>query len=319
MQPLLICDEAEDLMPLNETDKSWIRETIRDAHKSHGLGRLTRFIKEWSGAGAAVGIIVFVLTQWTAYTEFRVQTTGRLTAIEGQLAKQSVVTHASLPLSEFKTTLPELSAAVATVRQQKLSVSPQVVVGLQQKLTATDTSAPGFWPVSAELISFRSFNNGSEQTKGLLSAKLPDCVDSEPHSAVVTKVIEPNIIQYNVPYYENCRFTLDSPHDDERINEVLMTKAFSALEFRHCLIIYNGGNVNILFLMPDATGTRIVDPLGKFNGHTTAEISGGPELTFTNCLFAFSISKTPPPGGQKMTETLLAQNAEKMSIPRPIP
>jgi len=76
------CFWSTDDMPLNETDKAWVRETIREAHKSHGISRLTAFLKNWSGVGASVAILIFALTQWSAYVEFRTKTGDRLDQID---------------------------------------------------------------------------------------------------------------------------------------------------------------------------------------------------------------------------------------------
>ena len=69
-------------MPLNETDKSWVRLEIQSAHKRHGLGKLTGFIKDWSGTSAAVAILILALTQWGNYVEFRTHTSDRLDGLE---------------------------------------------------------------------------------------------------------------------------------------------------------------------------------------------------------------------------------------------
>src|SRR6516165_5783623 len=72
-------------MPLNETDKAWVRETIRDAHKRSRLGKFTSFLKEWSGVGAAMAFLLLVFTQWNTYIEFRTRTDDRLKSIEDDL------------------------------------------------------------------------------------------------------------------------------------------------------------------------------------------------------------------------------------------
>jgi hypothetical protein len=43
-------------MPLNEADRAWIRQEIQSAHKRLGIGKLTGFIKDWSGTGAAAAV-----------------------------------------------------------------------------------------------------------------------------------------------------------------------------------------------------------------------------------------------------------------------
>jgi hypothetical protein len=53
--------------------------------KREGWGKLTGFIKDWGGFGAAVAIIMFFIVQWTSLTEFRVNTNDRLDSIEKRL------------------------------------------------------------------------------------------------------------------------------------------------------------------------------------------------------------------------------------------
>lgn len=72
-------------MPLNATDKAWINEAIRDAQERHGLGKFTGFIKDWGGIGAIAAIVIFALTQWGGYIEFRTHTEDRLSNIETEI------------------------------------------------------------------------------------------------------------------------------------------------------------------------------------------------------------------------------------------
>jgi len=126
--------ESDDAMPLNETDKAWIRQEIQVAHKRMGLSKLTGFIKDWSGTSAAVAILILFFTQWTAYVEFRTTTNetikninSQLKDIDGKLALQQVTAQASLSSRDFKASLPLLSSALGTVQRQKLTISNDVL------------------------------------------------------------------------------------------------------------------------------------------------------------------------------------------------
>lgn len=74
--------ELENEMPLNDTDKGWIRNEIQITHKRQGLGKLSGFFKDWSGFGAAIAILIFIFTQWGNYVEFRTRTSDRLDGLE---------------------------------------------------------------------------------------------------------------------------------------------------------------------------------------------------------------------------------------------
>ena len=100
--------ENDTDMPLNETDKAWIRQEIQAAHKRAGWSKLTGFVKDWFGAGAAITIIVLFFNQMNAYTEFRVHTNDRLEVIEKALLTIQASSAPKKVLSELAS-LPPIS------------------------------------------------------------------------------------------------------------------------------------------------------------------------------------------------------------------
>jgi hypothetical protein len=293
-------------MPLNEADRSWIRETIQNAHQVHGWNKLTRLIKDWGATGALVAVLLLAVSQWTAYTEFRVHTEDRLSVVEGQLAKQSLTTHASLPSAEFQATLQDLHSAVATVRKQRLNVSTKIINDLQQQLVATDTNSVGFWPTTGEFINLRS-----DQGKGSLLSALPSCTDYPPTPMKITGVLNPNAATFSRGTYENCRFTLDFEKDDQRLNAFLKN-GIPLITFKHCLIVYGGGAVNLILAWNNDKSSLSI---GK-QPPTNLTLSGN-ALEFEDCQFLFSIKNTPPLTGQEVTRTLLAQSGGTLRLPNP--
>jgi len=123
-----------------------------------------------------------------------------------------------LPPSQFKKALSELKAVVANARKQDVRVPSQIIRGLQTKLLGTTRSAPDFWPTAAEFVSYRSFNGASPETQQLGSANVPNCADSPPSRMKITAVPDSHTIKMSTGVYENCRITLDSAQDDDRIN-----------------------------------------------------------------------------------------------------
>jgi hypothetical protein len=126
---------CEDGMPLNETDKSWIREQIQLATKRQGWGKLTGFLKDWSGAGAAITILVFFFTQYTTYVEFRTRTSDRLDAIERAL--------------------PWISANLELLKPHAGNTLPQV---MKDNLSAQKNKELGLKTVAALAIQARESN-----------------------------------------------------------------------------------------------------------------------------------------------------------------
>jgi hypothetical protein len=314
-------------MPLNPADRAWVNEAIEDAHKRHGFGKFTGFIKDWSGVGAAAGILVLVFTQWTGYIEFRTKTGDRLDtiqntdlpalskkldALEGSLDKltlmvtpQQIKRHAGLSKQEFQSTLPQLRAALQLATQEKIELPHTVVDDLQHKLLETERDAPEFWPTVSEFISYRSFNLVPKQAADLSVANLPNCTTSEPHGMAIAAVSPGGqVTKVSNAYYENCRFTIDSPEDDKRIMFLIKRCPTPSpmIEFRHCLIVYRGGD----FTLPTWTKYQNLPAQGGSGTGLTLSYNG-PTLIFTGCLFDFSASNQLPEHGQEITQSLLAQ------------
>lgn len=182
--------EDDEDMALGSATKQAITDEVErqlglavDQFNPRGWRKFLHFAREWGIVGTIGTVIVGLLAlaaaafyQATARVAkeaiFETNTTRDLTdiqkdikAIRGDLAKQVVVNHASSPLSDFKTTLPDLSSAIATLREQGLTVAPSVINDLQHRLISVDASAPDYWPTVLQFLQFAS--------SGLSSAKVP--------------------------------------------------------------------------------------------------------------------------------------------------
>jgi hypothetical protein len=292
-------------MPLNATDKAWITLEIQNALKRKGWGKLTGFLKDWSGAGAAITILVLFFTQWTAYVEFRTKTTDRLETIENSLkqisrdtTKQSLVNHAALPVAEFRATLPDLRTTVASALKQQVRVPSTVINGLQQKLVGAEDT-PDFWLTAAEFISYRSFNTISWDA----SRNLKVCVESPPSDAKVSEVKSSTQIVVSAAVYENCKLTLDSPEENRLLNSYLVGRS-QQIAFKHCLIVYHGGPVNLILAFKDFKAHfRISGVDHPPEGDVV--VSNDHTLEFHDCLFDFSFGNVPSEQGKELTEIFL--------------
>jgi hypothetical protein len=308
--PYFSLPEIEDDMPLNEVDKAWIRETIRNANKVQEPGVLRR-IKEWGGIALVVPFLILAVNQWTGYVEFRTSTNlklttieGKLSNIEGQLARQQISSQSLLSPEDFKSNLPELNAAIDTAKSHNIETPTDVLDRLQQKMISTDEHASDYWPVAAALISYRS-QNATSFDQDLLAPSLPNCVDSEPHPMMVTKVGPiGNPLEVTEAYYENCRFTLDSPKDDAFINMLIRTK-YPTIVFKHCRIIYSGGSFVVISRI-DEDNVPTIAMSGPGKGMTIS--FHGPTLQFSNCAFSFSAIPNIPENGKQMLKQFLAQS-----------
>jgi hypothetical protein len=322
--------DQEDMAQLRKEHQDFIRTEITrqlsaaiDEFRPHGWAKVTHFVREWGIAGTIIAVFVALLAlaagafyqattrvgkeaTFEANTERDIGEIKKdIQAIRGDLAKQSLTTHAALPLADFKTTLPEVRSAIAVARQSDVKVAPKVIEDLQQKLTASGERSPGFWPAAAEFISYRSYGT----TSGTLFTNLPNCTDRDPApSKVGTKSPDGSVFTVENPVYENCRITLDSTKDTDKLNELLEHKDF-AIVFRNCLVVYHGGEIH-LTVHP---GKRDAVIHGD-NGPVMATVATPFTLGFTNCLFDFGLNSPPPPLGQQLTHSILATSSPTITF-----
>jgi hypothetical protein len=227
------------------------------------------------------------------------------------LIKRQMDRAGSLPLSQFRANLPAITHLISAARQQGVTVDPRLIGQVQQKLLTVQPRVLEFWPVSAELLSYRSFNVAPQTTQQLAATNLANCTDSLPKPMRITEVIDPHTIKFSRGLYENCRVTLDSAQDNERINLALLGTT-PLITFKHCLVIYRGGAVNVVLAWNERPSEIHIE------GHAPMSLSlSGNALEFENCLFVFSVQGVPPPTGQQLTESLLAQNTATLRLPRP--
>jgi hypothetical protein len=297
-------------MPLNDSDRAWIKQAIQEALKGRGWGRIVSALRDWSAVAVVLGLGIFVVGEWKDYIKFNTATLLRLNNIENKLAIQSVTAQVSLSPSAFQASLPEIKSVVASARHQRLAVPVGVLDDLKQKLIATDSNAPGYWPAAAELISYQSELMAADfQT--LLRPDLPNCTDHDPEPPKILSTGEDrHTFTISSSIYENCRFTLDSPQDDARVNSILQNNALQIL-FRHCLIVYRGGEIHLII----AANRRPTTMYPR--GHPEDALTGpftGDTLHFESCLLDFELNSRPPLLGQKYAQVLLATKGSEFSL-----
>src|ERR1017187_9731124 len=112
-------NETVEDMPLNDSDRAWIRQEIRESHKRQGFAAITGFMKDWGGIFAAGGLIIFVFGQWGGYVDFRSNTRDRLETLE-----QKDIPGLNKRLDKIEVNLENLSDTVNTIRLNQLSSTP---------------------------------------------------------------------------------------------------------------------------------------------------------------------------------------------------
>ncbi len=248
----------------------------------------------------------------------------KLTAIETKLTVLGLQSQASLPQSTFDKTLPDLRSVVATARKENVRVPPKVIEGLQSKLLAADSTAPEFWPTVAEFISYRSFVLSTPLTyppskrpwgHANVIATLPNCTDSFPKPMTIKEVLSPNEAVNNRGLYDNCRFVLDSATQDQTLNTILRGNT-PLITFKNCLIEYHGGEISLILAWDKEPFTWTLVGRGPQDPSKILHVTvSAPAIQFENCLFIFEFQNSPPPNGQRLSATLLAENSTSVSFP----
>lgn len=220
---------------------------------------------------------------------------------------------ANLPPQFLAKSLPDLQSVIKTVRQRDAEVQRPVLASLSENLGKISPDVPNYWNAIFEFVNYKSFNAAPPNTRSLLSENLPNCTDTPLPPLTVSKVLSPTQFQAEAPAYENCRVTLDSEKDDEAINKVLDSET-PFITFKHCLVVYRGGPVNLIYYLPSKEGTTVMK--GPNRRNTTKSKITGKSIRFEDCLLDFSAPSAPlPPYGQKMTLRLLAQNTDVLDLP----
>lgn len=322
-----------EAMAHRNDQKEFIRDEIKqqltlaiDAFKPHGWVKAAFFLRQLGPIATSIAVFVAVLGiaagaiyQATARVgkeaTFETNTDRDLKeirddikAIRGELAKQGLFNHASLPLSDFRASLPALSSAIATAKQQNVKVAPKVIGDLQQKIIAAGEGTPGFWPTAGEFISYRSQITATD-FQGLLRLDLPNCVDSDPTpQRVIEGSIEVPPMKVAPYYYDNCRFTLDSAQDDAKINSLLKNGTV-VVAFRHCLIVYRGGQIDLRIVFSGRPS--VISAPGQNPVPVPVTLKA---LRFENCLFNFIMPSAPALQGQELTKRLLAESGSEIEF-----
>jgi hypothetical protein len=238
------------------------------------------------------------------------KTSGTLAALQPviqDLLMHQLDTVSKLSPEALGRQLPSVSNLIQAARNVGVQVAPQVSDQLGKNLLKVPDSSPGYWPATAALISFRP-----QISSGGADSATPDCTDAPPHPSVISSVdLHGAVTGVKNAYYENCRFTIDSPKDDNRFN-ALISRSFPVIEFRHCLIVYRGGSF-ALILRVDRDNAPIQTLSG--HGHDAMLSVHGPTMMFRLCRFDFSVQDQPPAKAKLLMQAMLQQSGPSIQVP----
>ena len=224
--------------------------------------------------------------------------------------------------SEAKEQLKYSSQIIRQLRDSNIHLPTAAIANTSASLSnvvssTPDAELPQTWATVADFISYRSSMFFSGDVTALSQSELPDCTENLPTHMQVQKVIDDSHMITTRAEYSNCRITLDSKGDAVRLNYALKN-GYALITFKHCLVVYRGGNVainfgwtkleNVQYAFSDTdSGPQKVGP-----GTVTIE---GNAIEFDNCLFDFYMDNVPPSNGKMVSRHLLAQNSPVLSLP----
>ena len=190
---------------------------------------------------------------------------------------------ASLPSKTLGQRLPAVQHLIAVAKEQKIKPETPALNTLGRKLSAVDTNAVDFWSTAGEFISYRSFivvgnlQNWNKQFSPCPSSGVADLLGKNKGMGVqaVDKSGNP------IPGSER---TIERLSVQDCLIE-LDGKTISKWDCVKCLVKYSGGAVSLT------------------------------DVNFTDCLFVFELSSKPSaPEGERLVQTILASNAQKVAI-----
>jgi hypothetical protein len=188
-------------MPLNDTDKSWVREAIRDAGQKRGL---VFRIKEWGGLAAIVPVAGFLLVQWNGYSRFRATAELRMDRVEKSMdqaedrvrrIEQSIQKISdrldNLQLHQIVSSPLDAQSArlagqiVESAKSDRRSIDPEIVEATGKKLVSASQSLPVAWETAVQFLNYKSFMNQ-------FSSAVPDSRNSKPRTGSRYRGFLPN-------------------------------------------------------------------------------------------------------------------------------
>jgi len=242
---------------------------------------------------------------------------GRMTEISGFLrilTEKELRTQAALPVRDFDENISEVSTTLSVARIVHAKPAPEVVNAIGASLARSEITKSDYWMAAGDLISFRS-----ELQSTLSNARdLPECMASKPKPAEIPPGNNWKTFQIVPAIYDNCHFTLDSERDDQLLNSLMLNGKTPLVAFRHCLISYRGGEVNLTRVWKNTP--MDISLINSDTGQVTHEIArmNATAIQFAACQFDFSIKSSPPATGQGVTRMLLAQNSGFSGLPFPV-
>lgn len=147
-------------MPLNDTDKGWIKNAIADALTGHFKG-WKETIRIWSLPSVSVAILLFLFTQWEKYVEFRTHSLDRLDSIEKNI-KDIDSGLLTLRISQVSSTPNEKKSQIdagkilANARKSAIPIPLIDVEDAGKNFVGASKENQDAWSVALDFVSYRT-------------------------------------------------------------------------------------------------------------------------------------------------------------------
>ena len=166
-------------MPLNDVDKSWVREAIQSANQAAAPKRgIVLFLKDWGGLAVIVTVSLFILQQWSEYSSFRGTADLRISQVEksadkinervGQVEKSleklndriDFIQLRQIVSSPINTQNAKLARQIAiSAKSEGRAIDPGLVEETGKKLISSSHQVPDAWGTAVQFLNYKSFRN----------------------------------------------------------------------------------------------------------------------------------------------------------------
>lgn len=179
---------------------------------------------------------------------------------------------------------PKLASAASAIKQLQAAKAPVPVEDVNAtaqelgKVADTHGNLPETWNVVGQFISYRS-----QMAEGWIQISLPSCYDQSPKSLITkaTSQGKQTILEHTPPRYEGCEIDLGAPVP-AMLSLPLQASGARQLDFSRCRVVYKGGPINLLGVVP--------------------------RLTFSDSIFDVSIPSSPTGQERQLIMSLLLTN-----------
>lgn len=223
---------AEAEMPINDTDKGWIRD-----HVSQAINGKLQWWKTWIPAATCI-VVLATVAYWKGGYDQRLQhiEDGLKDVKEQLLAIRLVGASATDPQSPAR-----VKRVIESAKKQSIRLKPQLARDVGEKFIESAPTSNSAWNIVTSLVNYQSETApwAKDVMRVIAKRNYPWCQNGLPKDAGVRITEDRKKLSINGPIvYEYCVVQLDDP-----AMVAFGATAPGGVVLENCLIRYSGGDV----------------------------------------------------------------------------